>query len=409
MLGRPARRACEPRSAGELERLEPDVELEVRDVLAKLVADLIPELSRSSSGTGVRRPPGRLRGRTSDGGTGVRPLPSARPSEHAAPRALAGGECIPEPQSARKAGGSGESAQIAGKADRRPSGPPAILYPGLRDARPILHDSFAHEAHLPAQEAQARPHATASARACVRAPGRRDAQAPPRQGPHAAHPVDDSPARWRDRARQAPPPVAQRRVRPRLPRGPLAREPAPRRLRLPARRRAEEEPRLGVSVGRKVGGAVERNRVKRLLQGGLLGLAPSELPDGHDFVIVARPAAGELARERRRGRRSRTRCASVLAIGRLSPGSDGGVSALRTIAVAPIRVYQRAISPRDPRALQVPSDLLGVRRAGDPPLRCAPGRRPRRLAAAALQPVEPRRRGLRRGPDAVPRRAARPA
>jgi ribonuclease P protein component len=59
---------------------------------------------------------------------------------------------------------------------------------------------------------------------------------------------------------------------------------------------AGDEPRLGVSVGRKVGGAVERNRVKRLLREGFWSLAES-LPDRHDFVVVARPDAGELARE----------------------------------------------------------------------------------------------------------------
>jgi ribonuclease P protein component len=59
----------------------------------------------------------------------------------------------------------------------------------------------------------------------------------------------------------------------------------------------DEEPRLGVSVGRKVGGAVERNRVKRLLRQAFWASA-EELPPGHDFVLVARPDAGELARER---------------------------------------------------------------------------------------------------------------
>jgi ribonuclease P protein component len=60
---------------------------------------------------------------------------------------------------------------------------------------------------------------------------------------------------------------------------------------------ADEEPRLGVSVGRKVGGAVERTRVKRLLREAFWASA-DELPPGHDFVLVARPDAGELARER---------------------------------------------------------------------------------------------------------------
>jgi ribonuclease P protein component len=54
------------------------------------------------------------------------------------------------------------------------------------------------------------------------------------------------------------------------------------------------DPRLGVSVGRKVGGAVERNRVKRLLRDAFWAIA-GELPDGHDFVVVARPESGELA------------------------------------------------------------------------------------------------------------------
>ena len=59
----------------------------------------------------------------------------------------------------------------------------------------------------------------------------------------------------------------------------------------------DEEPRLGVSVGRKVGGAVERNRVKRLLREAFWA-SSEELPPGHDFVLVARPDAGELAKER---------------------------------------------------------------------------------------------------------------
>ncbi len=52
------------------------------------------------------------------------------------------------------------------------------------------------------------------------------------------------------------------------------------------------EARLGVSVGRRVGGAVVRNRVKRILREGFR--AQRGVPAGHDFVLVARPDVADL-------------------------------------------------------------------------------------------------------------------
>jgi len=64
----------------------------------------------------------------------------------------------------------------------------------------------------------------------------------------------------------------------------------------PRREADREDVRLGVSVSRKVGGAVERNKVKRALREAFWELGDG-LPPRHDFVIVARAAIKELIEE----------------------------------------------------------------------------------------------------------------
>ena len=152
-----------------------------------------------------------------------------------------------------------------------------------------------NEAHLSAEEAQASPHARfPSAHAHARRQA--DPEAAPEQGPQAAHGVavagSDGGARRRGRRQRLSRSADFDRVYRE------GRSHATRHLVLYAfpRTDGDGEPRLGVSVGRKVGGAVERNRVKRLLREAFRSVAP-ELPDRHDFVVVARPEAGRLARE----------------------------------------------------------------------------------------------------------------
>ncbi len=65
-------------------------------------------------------------------------------------------------------------------------------------------------------------------------------------------------------------------------------------------RGGDDPARLGLSVGKRVGGAVERNRVKRVLREEFARISAG-LAAGTDYVVIARPGAHEYIEERGAG------------------------------------------------------------------------------------------------------------
>jgi ribonuclease P protein component len=91
-------------------------------------------------------------------------------------------------------------------------------------------------------------------------------------------------------------------------------------------RGGDEPARLGLSVSRKVGGAVERNTVKRMLREAFAH-EQDRFPPGTDVVVIARPGAGELAeREGMSGIRSALRALieKVPGLGAATPSEVAG-------------------------------------------------------------------------------------
>ena len=293
------------------------------------------------------------------------------------------------------------------------------------------------EAHLPAQEAQARPHARVPRPdADASRPDR--PQAPSRKGPQAAHGL------VRRDARAAPPgPDAELMAGPRSDGGRSRRRrlsrsadfervyrqgrskanrflvlyafpredgrrgrrrrPAPRPVRVaPRRRRGRPHAReagaaRGVLAGGRAAARGRRLRRRRAAGGEGPGRARGDRRDARRRSPSSSTAS--VARRASRGPRRPTLTGPPTpAPWPRSRDRDRGQPCPRGADPAlPARDLARAAAP-----LQVPPDLLGLRGAGDRRLRHTARLRARGMAAAALQPVQSRRLrpGLR--PDPVP-------
>ena len=171
----------------------------------------------------------------------------------------------------------------------------------------------------------------------------------------------------------------------------------------------DEGPRLGLSVSKKLGGAVVRNRIKRLLREAFQANA-GQLAEEYDLVVIARPQLIELVTREGEGEKG------LVAAGR--PGTAGPrrpprardrheqhprrrQRGLNAVFIALIRVYQYALSPMlGQRCKYYPSCsnyAIGALREHGP----FKGIGLAILAAAALQPVQQRR--LRPRAAAAPR------
>jgi ribonuclease P protein component len=104
---------------------------------------------------------------------------------------------------------------------------------------------------------------------------------------------------------------------------------------LQANRRAESDPaigpRVGLTVTKKVGNAVVRNRIRRRLREALRRVSPLEAPPDHDYVLMAREATlttgfvtliGEIDRALAQVKRARPRSGATARDG-ASPNRDG--------------------------------------------------------------------------------------
>ena len=139
-----------------------------------------------------------------------------------------------------------------------------------------------------------------------------------------------------------------------------------------------ETTRFGLSTGRRLGGAVVRNRVRRRLREALRVMAPSFQP-GWDVLIIARPAIVEADHDALVGALHRTL---------VRGGVLGGTTAMKRIGIGLIKLY-RIVFAWLPAIVPVRADLLALHGAGDREVRPVEGELDGRQAHRRCHPWNP--------------------
>ena len=158
-----------------------------------------------------------------------------------------------------------------------------------------------------------------------------------------------------------------------------------------------ETTRFGLATGRKLGGAVVRNRVRRRLREVLRAMAPSFQP-GWDVLIIARPAIVEADH--------RTLVETLRRLLQRGGVLGGQTSVVKRIGIGLIRLY-RIVFGWLPVELPLRAVLLALHRAGDrqvrPPPRQLDGDAAGSRAATRVIPAATTRFArTRRGPRDTP-------
>ncbi len=121
----------------------------------------------------------------------------------------------------------------------------------------------------------------------------------------------------------------------------------------------DEGPRLGLSVSKKLGGAVVRNRIKRLLREAFQASA-GQLAEEYDLVVIARPQLIELVTREGEGEKGLVSAAVQELLDRAGLLSHRSRT-MSKVLISLIRVYQYTLSPMLGPAMQVLPVVLQLR------------------------------------------------